>query len=517
MKELQEKYTLPEGWIWTSIGEISILSSGGTPDRGNRNYFNGNIPWVKSGELNHNIILDTAEKISDLAIEHSSAKIIPSGTLLIALYGSTVGKLAFLGVPAATNQAVASLITTDSLEKKYLYYYLLINRDRLLQMRIGGAQPNISQKILSNFRIPIPMQDEQLKIVLKIEELLSSLEKSKEQLKEVLQKLAAYQQSILKTAFKSSNFSNFKKLNKILLFIGSGTTPKGGKQVYVDEGIIFLRSQNIQRYKLSLTDVAYITPTMHDKMRRSQINPFDVLLNITGASIGRCTYIPEGFKEANVNQHVCILRPDLEKINHKFLSLYLNSPNAQNNIMSIQTGATRQGLNYSQIREISVPMPSLEEQEKIVQHLEQKSTIGVKLSENIKSDLVRIENLRKAILLKAFNGELVEQNNNKEDANIYFSKLLNEKKSFINKVNEDKKKNPKIKVMVEKLKSIIEILEATPTSISASELWSLSEHRDNIDGFYAELKKLVEVGSVIEVIPRKGKESFLKLVSNHED
>ena len=162
-------------------------------------------------------------------------------------------------------------------------------------------------------------------------------------------------------------------------------------------------------------------------------------------------------------------------------------------------------------------MPSLEEQEKIVQHLEQKSTIGVKLSENIKSDLVRIENLRKAILLKAFNGELVEQNNNKEDANIYFSKLLNEKKSFINKVNEDKKKNPKIKVMVEKLKSIIEILEATPTSISASELWSLSEHRDNIDGFYAELKKLVEVGSVIEVIPRKGKESFLKLVSNHED
>lgn len=512
----KESQKLPKGWIWTTIGEIAILSSGGTPDRSVLSYYKGRNAWVKSGELNYDIISDTEEKISDLAIDNSSAKIVPSGTLLIALYGSTVGKLAFLGIPATTNQAVASIITTNSFEKKYLYYYLLINRDSLLQMRVGGAQPNISQKILSNFQIPVPTQGEQLMIVLKIEELLSSLEKSKQQLKDVLQKLAVYQQSILKTAFESSS-SQVEKLNNILLFIGSGTTPKGGKQVYVDEGIIFLRSQNIHKYGLSITDVAFITPEMHDKMKRSQINPYDVLLNITGASIGRCTYIPEGFKEANVNQHVCILRPDLEKINYKFLSLYLNSPNAQNNIMSIQTGATRQGLNYSQIREILVPVPSLEEQEKIVQHLEQKSTIGVKLSESIKGDLIRIENLRKAILLKAFNGDLVEQYNNEEDVNLYFSKLLNEKKSFINKVNDDKKKNPKVKVMAEKVKSIIELLQGAPNSISASELWSLSEHKDNIDGFYAELKKLVEAGSVIEVTPRQGKESFLKLVRSNED
>ena len=126
MKEQKEKYNLPKGWLWTTIGDIAILSSGGTPDRGNRSYFKGDIPWVKSGELNYNTIVETEETISQEALESSSAKILPSGTLLIALYGSTVGKLAFLGIDAATNQAVAALKTTKSFESKYLYYYLVV-------------------------------------------------------------------------------------------------------------------------------------------------------------------------------------------------------------------------------------------------------------------------------------------------------------------------------------------------------------------------------------------------------
>ena len=173
MKEQQEKYNLPEGWAWTTIGEIALLSSGGTPDRGNHSYYNGDIPWVKSGELNHGTIIKTEETITQEAIENSSAKIVPSGTLLIALYGSTVGKLAFLGIDATTNQAVAALKTTSSFESKYLYYYLLHNRERLLQKRVGGAQPNISQKILQVFPIPISTLKEQRVIIQQIESLFS--------------------------------------------------------------------------------------------------------------------------------------------------------------------------------------------------------------------------------------------------------------------------------------------------------------------------------------------------------
>src|SRR5690606_35105643 len=107
------------------------------PDRGNRSYFDGEIPWVKSGELNFDIITDTEEKITPLGLSNSSAKIISAGTLLIALYGATVGKLAFLGIDAATNQAIASITTTKSFNKKYLYYYLIFSREKLLKKRIG--------------------------------------------------------------------------------------------------------------------------------------------------------------------------------------------------------------------------------------------------------------------------------------------------------------------------------------------------------------------------------------------
>ena len=97
---------LPPNWAWVKLGDVCSTTSGGTPSRGNSKFYDGDIPWVKSGELDKGLILDTEEKISDEALKNSSAKIFPKGTLLIALYGATIGKLAFLGIDAATNQAV---------------------------------------------------------------------------------------------------------------------------------------------------------------------------------------------------------------------------------------------------------------------------------------------------------------------------------------------------------------------------------------------------------------------------
>ena len=101
---------LPEGWAWVKLGDAFHTTSGGTPSRTEAKYYNGNIPWVKSGELDKGIIIDTEEKITEEAIKNSSAKIFPKGTLLIALYGATIGKLAFLGVDAATNQNPFALL-----------------------------------------------------------------------------------------------------------------------------------------------------------------------------------------------------------------------------------------------------------------------------------------------------------------------------------------------------------------------------------------------------------------------
>src|SRR5215217_4349696 len=97
---------LPHSWITTTLSEICLIYSGGTPDRKKASFYHGNIPWVKSGELNFNLIISSEEHISIAGIENSSARILPKGSLLVAMYGATVGKLAILGIDAATNQAV---------------------------------------------------------------------------------------------------------------------------------------------------------------------------------------------------------------------------------------------------------------------------------------------------------------------------------------------------------------------------------------------------------------------------
>ncbi len=137
------------------LGDMFKTTSGGTPSRRNANYYKGVIPWVKSGELRSNVILDTEEKISDEAVANSSAKVFPKGTLLIALYGATIGKLAWLGIDATTNQAVCGIFNNEDHDLRYLYWYLFHRRRKLIEAGIGGAQPNISQTILKNLKVPL--------------------------------------------------------------------------------------------------------------------------------------------------------------------------------------------------------------------------------------------------------------------------------------------------------------------------------------------------------------------------
>jgi type I restriction enzyme S subunit len=167
---------LPKDWKWVKLGEVCHTTSGGTPSRKELKFYNGNIPWVKSGELDKGLITDTEEKITEEAIKNSSAKVFPKGTLLIALYGATIGKLAFLGVDAATNQAICGIYKNKNIDSYYLYNYLFYKKQKLVDQGIGGAQPNISQTILKNLDLPLPPKATQLAIVAKIEELFSEIE-----------------------------------------------------------------------------------------------------------------------------------------------------------------------------------------------------------------------------------------------------------------------------------------------------------------------------------------------------
>ncbi len=193
---------MKEDWVEVELGEVFFTTSGGTPSRRNADYYNGTIPWVKSGELDKGIIYDTEEKISEEAIKKSSAKLFPKGTLLIALYGATIGKLAFLGIDASTNQAVCGIYQNNSVISKYLYNFLSFKRSKLVSQGAGGAQPNISQTILKKLQTPIPPLPIQRAIVSKIETLFSDLDKGIADLKKAQEQLKIYRQAVLKKAFE---------------------------------------------------------------------------------------------------------------------------------------------------------------------------------------------------------------------------------------------------------------------------------------------------------------------------
>ena len=150
--------------------------------------------------------------------------------------------------------------------------------------------------------------------------------------------------------------------------IGSGVTPSGGAAAYLDSGIPLLRSQNVHFDGLRLDDVAYIAEETHEEMSGTKLREGDVLLNITGASIGRCSFVPAGFGEGNVNQHVCIIRSSA-RLDHRFLTYCLTAPWGQDQILSSFTGASRQGLGQRDLGEIQLPLPPLVEHGRIAAYL----------------------------------------------------------------------------------------------------------------------------------------------------
>ena len=153
-------------WPKFQISALGKIGSGTTPKRGTSGYYGGEIPWVKSGELNSDIITDTEEKITQLAMEkHSALKIIPKGSLLVAMYGATVGQVAFLDIEATSNQAVCHIIPNKEIvEPRYLFHFLKSLKQYWLSRRVGGGQPNISMKIVKETEISLPPLDAQRRI-----------------------------------------------------------------------------------------------------------------------------------------------------------------------------------------------------------------------------------------------------------------------------------------------------------------------------------------------------------------
>ena len=166
-------FEIPGNWIWVRLGDVASWAAGATPKRGETKYYkDGQIPWLKTGDLNDGYINSVPEYITPCALKETSVKLQPVGTVLIAMYGATIGKLGINNIPLTTNQACCGGIPYHGVDNKYLFYFLLGHREKFILQSAGGAQPNISKgKILATI-IPLPPLAEQKRIVEKLDKLL---------------------------------------------------------------------------------------------------------------------------------------------------------------------------------------------------------------------------------------------------------------------------------------------------------------------------------------------------------
>ena len=171
-------FTIPGKWKWVKLENIGRWKSGGTPSRSHREYYeNGTIPWLKTGDLNDGVVQSVGEYITNSGLENSSAHINPVGSVLIAMYGATIGKVGVLQFPCATNQACCACVPKESLcDQWYLFFFLLSQRKNFIALGAGGAQPNISRSKIVNSWISLPPLGEQHRIVKKINQLFAQID-----------------------------------------------------------------------------------------------------------------------------------------------------------------------------------------------------------------------------------------------------------------------------------------------------------------------------------------------------
>lgn len=172
----QLPFERPQNWCWTTLGKIGKWQSGCTPNRLNKDYYNGNIPWLKTGDLNDGYITHIPESITEKALNETSVKLNPTGSVLIAMYGATIGKIGILTFPATTNQACCACEVFNGIDKEFLFLFLLSHREEFVKMGGGGAQPNISKEKIINTYIPLPPFAEQKRIVNTVNVLFTKLD-----------------------------------------------------------------------------------------------------------------------------------------------------------------------------------------------------------------------------------------------------------------------------------------------------------------------------------------------------
>lgn len=440
---------LPDNWIWIKADSAAKWGSGGTPSRKNSEFYNGCIPWIKTGELRDNTIFDTEEKLTDLGLKKSSAKLFPADSVAIAMYGATIGRLGILGVEASTNQACAVGIPNKTTTKDFLFYYFLSQKNKLIEMGKGGAQPNISQTLIKEYPYPLPPLNEQKRLIKKIESLLSKVDKAKQLIEEAKDSFELRRAAILDKAFRGELTGKWRSLNRDRIIRTSGLSitdvpyelaegwqwkkigeigelkrgkskhrprndPKlfDGQYPFIQTGDVAKSNNYVENFSQTLSELGY---------EQSKLFPVGTVCITIAANIGDTAILkfPCCFPDSVVG-----FIPNENTVSSEYIHYYLST--IKNNLEHYAPATAQKNINLKILNEVLIPVPPKEEHDILIKELkdilDKEETL--KNSLELKND---VELLKQSILSKAFQGELGTNDPTEENAIELLKEVLQEK------------------------------------------------------------------------------------------
>jgi type I restriction enzyme S subunit len=453
-----EPWPVPHQWHWSKMGDVATIIGGSTPRTEREEYFGGDVPWITPADLskyNEKTISHGARNITQAGLENSGARLLPAGAVLFSSR-APIGYVAIAANPIATNQGFKSFILRDELLPDFVYYYLKRAKELAVALASGTTFLEISGKNAARLPIPVAPLPEQRRIVAEIEKQFTRLEAGVAALRRVQANLHRYRAAVLKAACEGrlvpteaerrKKFETGEQLLQRILkqrrekwsgkgkykepaapdITGLPKLPDGWcwatldqvssrvsvghvgptSEFYCDEqtGIIFVRSQNVRPGRLSYEGMNYITCGFHNKLKKSRLQPGDVLIVRVGANRGDVCVVPPDIGEMNC-ANIVFARP-LAGIS-TYIDLYLNSRTGRESLLGLTTGSAQGVLNTTSVAEALIPLSPLAEQERIVAEVERRLSVVEELSALVESNLKRAGRLRQAVLQEAFEGKLV--------------------------------------------------------------------------------------------------------------